>query len=85
MFWVYILRSEVNGRYYVGQTDDVDARTGMHDRGEVKSTRPYRPWKLVYSEVFQTRSEAVRRERQIKRRKKRSYIEALIRGVAQPG
>ena len=75
----------LNGRYYVGQTDDLDGRVGKHDRGEVMSTRPFRPWKLVYTEVFKKRAEAVRREREIKSRKKRAYIDRLIRGVAQPG
>lgn len=85
MYWVYVLESQLNGRFYVGHTNDRDRRVEQHNRGEVKSTRPHRPWILVYSEAYATRKEAMRREREIKSRKKRKYIEELIRGVAQPG
>jgi putative endonuclease len=64
--------------YYVGQTDDVKDRVDKHNKGEVKSTKPYRTWVLVCTETFRTRREAVRREKEIKERKSRKYIESLI-------
>jgi putative endonuclease len=85
-YWVYILESKRNHQYYVGQTDDVADRLSRHNKGKVISTKPFIPWVLVYSEDFRTRSEAVKREREIKARKSRKYIESLIsRDVAQPG
>ena len=77
-FWVYIAQSQKNDRYYVGQSSNVSDRLDKYDRGEVQSTRADRPWVLRYQEVFQTRSEAIKRESAIKGRKKRAYIESLI-------
>ena len=74
----YILRSQKNGRYYVGQTDDVDRRIQEHNNGEEKSTAPWAPWSLVFKKIFDTRSEAVRWERGVKARKSRAFIEKLI-------
>jgi putative endonuclease len=78
MFWVYRIQSQKNRHYYVGQSDNLQERLDKHNRGEVQSTKSGKPWELKYVEVFKTRSEAVRRERQIKSRKKRKYIEFLI-------
>lgn len=88
MVTVYILQSERDGSYYVGQTSDVEKRLERHNRGTERSTRGRGPWKLVYLEAYGTRGEAMQREAEIKARKKRAYIEKLIaahRGVAQPG
>ncbi len=86
-FTVYILQSQRNGRYYTGQSENFDERLEKHNRGEVQSTKTDRPWVLKYQEVFETRSEAIKREREIKSRKKRAYIESLIakseRGAAR--
>ena len=83
---VYILQSTVTGSYYVGHTADLETRLRDHNTGQVGSTKPGKPWKVVYVETHSTRSEAIIRERKIKSRKKRAYIESLIhRGVAQPG
>jgi putative endonuclease len=77
-FHLYILQSETSGRYYVGQTEDLDARVAQHNANYTKSLRNRGPWKLVYSEGFETRGEAVRRERQIKSWKDRKLIEQLM-------
>ncbi len=80
MFYVYILESELNGRFYIGYSESPDRRLIEHNSGKVKSTRPYRPWKKVYSEQFSTEIEAIRREREIKSQKSRIYILKLIGG-----
>jgi putative endonuclease len=78
MHFVYILYSASADRYYVGQTANLDHRLQRHNRGEVTSTKAYVPWELKHSEAHETRSEAMRREREIKARKSRRYIEELI-------
>ena len=80
-YTVYILQSEATFRYYVGHTDDVPKRLIQHNSGVNKSTRNGVPWKLIYTEVFNTRSEAMKRELQIKKR----GIERFLRDTAQPG
>jgi len=80
MFTVYVIRSTVNGMYYVGFTDDIDRRMMEHNEGMSKFTRRGRPWTLMFTEQFETRREAMMREREIKKRKSRTYLERLIRG-----
>ena len=77
MHWVYILKSYKN-KYYVGASDNLSSRTDYHNSGRVKSTRAYRPWKLIYTEQYHTLSEARVRENQIKKWKSRKAIERLI-------
>lgn len=79
MFYTYILQSEKNGRYYVGSCNDVNERLKRHNNGSVLSTKGYLPWKVIYTETYQTLSEARKREYQIKSWKKRSAIESLIK------
>ncbi|MFN4957031.1 MAG: GIY-YIG nuclease family protein [Cyclobacteriaceae bacterium] len=62
MFYAYILQSEKVGTYYYGHTKDLDNRQKMHNLGKVRYTQPRRPWKVVYSEPFDSKSEALKRE-----------------------
>ena len=78
MFTVYILKSKMNGSYYVGSCKDVQIRFDQHNRKLVSSTKRYAPWDLIYEEMCDTLQEARKRERQIKAWKKRSAIERLI-------
>jgi putative endonuclease len=78
-FHVYILYSEKCDKYYVGHTHSMDKRLFEHNHGKGgKFSVICAPWKLVYSELFGTRSEAMKREKEIKNRKSRKYIETLI-------
>ena len=78
-FYAYMLRC-AGGSYYVGHTDDLDARIGAHQSGLVPGyTQKRRPVQLVWHQEFSEREHAFGAERQIKgwgRAKK----EALIRG-----
>ena len=90
MFYVYLIESLMNGRYYIGQTDDIDKRIKRHNQGRNISTKAYIPWKLKWWKEFETRSAAVKVETKIKRIKKRIEIEKYLRendfrGVAQSG
>lgn len=78
MFYVYILKSIKNGRYYVGSCHDMKERLKRHNGGMVKSTKAYIPWGLMYNKEHNTLSEARKRELQIKNWKKRLAIERLI-------
>ena len=85
MYYVYIIQSEKDQSYYIGQTRDIDERLLRHNSGREQYTKVHLPWKLVYSEHFQTRLEAIRREREIKKKKSRKYIENLVRVSSQLG
>ncbi|MEM8955618.1 MAG: GIY-YIG nuclease family protein [Verrucomicrobiota bacterium] len=66
MYTVYVLRSEKTGRRYVGSTGDMERRFREHQGGRNKATRHGVPWRLVYTEEYSDRAEAVRRERYLK-------------------
>ena len=78
-FWAYMLRC-ADGGYYLGHTDDLEARVAAHQSGLLEGyTRKRRPVTLVWSQEFAERDEAFRAERQIKGWS-RAKKEALIRG-----
>jgi putative endonuclease len=78
MFYVYILYSRQLDMYYTGETDDVIARMKKHLAGKSPFTSRVSDWIKVYTEEFEERRFAVKREREIKKKKRRSYIEYLI-------
>ncbi|MDO8281807.1 MAG: GIY-YIG nuclease family protein [Thermodesulfovibrionia bacterium] len=78
MFYIYILKSEVDGSFYTGQCQNIQERVLRHNNGYTKSTKAKRPWQMVYHESYKTRSEAIIREIQIKKMKSRKYINELI-------
>lgn len=66
MFYVYILRCN-DGSLYTGWTVNLTKRLTSHNAGQgAKYTRSRRPVVLVYSEAYNTKAEAMRREKQIK-------------------
>ena len=78
-FYVYIVRCS-DASYYVGHTENLEARLADHNRGEFSAyTRKRRPVILVFSQEFQTREEALARERQLQGWS-RAKKEALIAG-----
>lgn len=79
-YWIYILYSSKLDKYYVGHTGNLGDRLKRHNAGRSKSTKSGAPWELVYQEMFETKSEAYNREIEIKNKKSRKYIEALIAG-----
>ena len=77
-YTVYIIYSGSKDQYYVGHSADVEDRLFRHNNSGSKSTRGAKDWIIVYREEFESRSEAMRREKEIKSKKSRKYIEGLI-------
>jgi putative endonuclease len=75
-FYLYILQSESTRRFY--KTQDVPERVAYHNANYSKSLKNRGPWRLVYTEQYKTRSEALLRERQLKSWKDRRMIEKLL-------
>lgn len=76
-FFVYILESELDGSFYVGQTSNLNNRLEKHNKGLNRSTKAKRPWKLFYYEEVNSRAEAMALEKKIKSWKKRDSIMKL--------
>jgi putative endonuclease len=77
-YWVYILRSVKDGRYYVGFTENVEERLRFHNAGLQRSTRARVPFKLVHCEDFELKSDALKREKQIKSYKGGNAFKKLV-------
>lgn len=79
MAFVYILRSLKLGTYYIGSTKNISRRLKQHNSGNVTSTKYKRPFKLVFSQEFQTIQQACKVEKKIKSWKRRDFVEKIIR------
>ena len=64
--FVYVIRSSIDGRFYVGMTTSLERRLNEHNKGKTKSTKGYVPWDLFFHEEFQSREEARKREKYLK-------------------
>ena len=78
MYTLYILFSVSLNRYYIGYTNDIHRRLTEHNRKKGKFTDIGIPWKLVYSEIYHCKKDAMMREKFIKSRKSKTFITKLI-------
>jgi putative endonuclease len=79
MFTVYALYSEKYKKIYIGYTSNIEQRLLAHNELETKGyTLRYRPWNLIHTEDFLEKSEAMKREKQLKTAKGREFIWNLI-------
>jgi len=81
MYYIYILYSPGCDKYYTGYTDDPELRLKRHNTCYYTSyTHKHGPWEMKrVFEVGESRGEAIRIERYIKRQKSRQFLEDLIR------
>jgi putative endonuclease len=79
MWHVYVLLSESSGKSYTGFSNDVERRLFEHNVSEVKGfTLRYRPWTLIRSEAYETKPEAMKRERLLKSGVGRNEIKKFV-------
>ena len=78
-YYVYILKSQKDERFYIGSTSDVDKRIEFHNSSRARYTKRYQPWVLIYIEEYESRGEALRREKELKRVKNiKRILEELL-------
>jgi len=79
MFTVYVLYSEKYDKIYIGYTSNIEQRLLSHNKLFQKGyTVKYRPWKIVYTEKFITKKEALQREKELKSSCGRNFIRKEI-------
>ena len=66
MYYVYVLKSRVDGHTYIGYSSDLKKRFESHNKGENKSTKHRIPFELIYYEAYKTETDARRREQELK-------------------
>ena len=86
MFTVYVIKSESTGKKYIGQTSDLELRLKRHNRIIWSKSSSYTtinkgPWKIIYTEIFETRQAALKRERYFKSHAGRDYLKKKLEGV----
>ena len=78
MYLVYIIYSSALDRYYIGTTNNIEERLKKHNSNHNGYTGKANDWLLMYSESFESKSECLKREKQLKSWKNRGRIEQLI-------
>jgi putative endonuclease len=80
MFVVYLLYSEKFNQIYIGYTSNLIERFKSHNQLETKGhTIKYRPWTVIHVEFFDSKSEAMKREKQLKSSRGRNFCWELIK------
>ncbi len=84
MYYVYILYATGYNKSYVGYTHDLEKRIEEHNFTAIKGyTISYRPWVLIHTESFETKTEAIKREKYYKTGVGRDRIKEMIRAFLQ--
>lgn len=66
MYYVYVLRSEIDNNLYVGYSNNLKNRLQQHKKGLVTSTKNRRPLKLIYYEACLNQQDTTHREKYLK-------------------
>ena len=78
MFYAYVIRSIHTGYLYKGHCENLKIRITQHNAGMTESIRPYIPFELVYWEEFETRGEAIKREKYFKTAAGRRFLKKKL-------
>jgi putative endonuclease len=78
-YYSYVIRSLKNGILYKGSTDNVEKRIATHNAGKVKYSSKLLPWKVVLYEEFNSRTEAMKREKWYKTGVGREWINEQLK------
>lgn len=79
MYFVYVLLSKKDQKFYIGYTQDVVERIKQHNAGSVDSTKSRRPFDLIYCEFYIEKSDAVGREEFLKSGSGHRYLEKQLK------
>jgi len=80
MFTVYVLHSPAHDKIYIGYSSNLTKRFLSHNKLGTKGwTIKFRPWVLIHSESFETKAEAMKREKELKSAQGRSFIRSLLK------
>ncbi|PAU93285.1 excinuclease ABC subunit C [Aliifodinibius salipaludis] len=78
-YYIYILVSQKDGKWYTGYTEDLRSRFERHQAGKVKSTKHRRPLKLIYFEGCRSQDDAIRREKYLKTHYGKMFVKKRLK------
>jgi len=85
MFTVYVLKNQLSGKIYIGQTKNLEQRLKYHNKELPTKKTGYTSknkgkWKVIYQEKYSTRKEVMKREKKLKSYRGREYIKKNVLG-----
>jgi putative endonuclease len=84
MYTVYVLQSLKYWRYYIWYSSNINERLLEHNNWNVRSTKFYIPYKIKYTENFENKTDALKREKELKKMKSNNNFKIIINaGIAQ--
>lgn len=78
-YYVYVLRSTKDGKWYIGMTDNLRKRFREHTTGKSTYTKGRGPFEIIHYEAYRNREDAASRERQLKSGQGRAYFKQRIK------
>lgn len=79
MYFVYVLKSEIDNNLYVGYSKNLENRIHQHNEGLVASTKKRRPLSLIYYEACLNQQDATHREKYLKTSWGKRYIKNRLK------
>ena len=74
MYILYLLYSSSHDLYYIGQTNNINARLKKLNQNRCRFTKGKGPWILIGTKTFASRSEVIKAELKVKKMKNRDYM-----------
>ena len=78
MFTIYVLKSIKFWKYYIWYSSNIEKRILRHNNWEVKSTKFYKPYEIVYTESYDNKTEALKREKELKKIKWNNNFKKIV-------
>ncbi|UCB51504.1 MAG: GIY-YIG nuclease family protein [Candidatus Zixiibacteriota bacterium] len=82
-YYVYVLRSLRDAKFYIGYTTDLGKRFKEHQEGVVTSTKPRTPFELIFFEAYRNKYDAIRREKYLKTSKGKNTLKQMLKEYLQ--
>lgn len=77
-FYVYVLHNSSKNFVYIGYSENLKQRFKEHNLGKVKSTKHYKPLKLIFYEAYLSKKDAKRREKYLKTNKGKTTLTIML-------
>lgn len=78
-YCVYVLKSQEDGKLYIGYTTDLNRRLTEHIKGYNKATAPRRSFELIFAEYYKAKRDALRRETYFKSQKGKRALKLMLK------
>lgn len=78
-YYVYVLLSGKDGKFYIGFTADLKKRIEQHNDGKSFATKCRRPFELIFYEAYRNKYDALRREKYFKSSKGKTTLNSMLK------